>query len=189
MRTMRLVRGNSTIGSLVVGALLGLLLTLLVATSEIGPREAARKQSPESAAATARGYAEAAHALSVALAASDDAFDQAWSDGNADWDRIGAAAAESAAIIDAAQSDFSADRAVLQSGPEEAELVRFADLFQKAAAATRACVGIVQQSVAVQSFDIYYASFPCFTASNRALAEARANLNELLSMLGVPFEI
>ena len=115
-----------------VGALLGLLLTLLVATSEIGPREAARKQSPESAAATARGYAEAAHALSLALAASDDAFDQAWSDGNADWDRIGAAAADSAAIIDAAQADFSADRAVLPSGPEEAELVRFADLFQKA---------------------------------------------------------
>ena len=81
MRTMRLVHGNSTIGSLVVGALLGLLLMLLVATSEIGPREAARKLSPESAAATARGYAEAAHALSVALAASDDAFDQAWSDG------------------------------------------------------------------------------------------------------------
>jgi hypothetical protein len=67
--------------------------------------------------------------------------------------------------------------------------VKFADLFDQAAAATRACVGVIQQSVQVKSREIYFASFPCFTASNSALAEARANLNELLEMLGVPLEI
>jgi hypothetical protein len=50
-------------------------------------------------------------------------------------------------------------------------------------------VGVIQQSVQVKSREIYFASFPCFTASNSALAEARANLNELLEMLGVPLEI
>ena len=75
------------------------------------------------------------------------------------------------------------------AGPEVAELVKFADMFDQAAAATRACVGLIQQSVEVRSRDIYYASFPCFSASNGALAQARANLNELLQLLGVPLEI
>jgi len=48
---------------------------------------------------------------------------------------------------------------------------------------------VIQESVQVMSREIYFASFPCFTASNTALAEARANLNELLQLLGVPLEI
>ena len=47
----------------------------------------------------------------------------------------------------------------------------------------------ITPSVEVRSRDIYFASFPCFTASNTALAQARANLNELLQLLGVPLEI
>jgi hypothetical protein len=156
----------------------------------IGPHGSSQpKQSPASAAATARGYASAASSLSEALAASDDAFDQAWTGGDADWTLIGTAADESAAIIEAAQVTFAAELALLPTGPEEAELVKFADLFDQAAAATRACVGVIQQSVQVKSREIYFASFPCFTASNSALAEARANLNELLELLGVPLEI
>ena len=181
---------RSLLGSWVIGILLGLLLTVFVAVAGIGPHGSSeQKQSPVSAAATARGYANAASALSEALAVSDDAFDQAWTGGDADWALIGTAADESAAIIEVAQVTYAAELALLPSGTEEAELVRFADLFDQAAAATRACVGIIQQSVAVRSRDIYYASFPCFTASNAALAEARANLNELLELLGVPLEI
>jgi hypothetical protein len=181
---------RSLIGSWAIGLLLGLLLTVFVAVAGIGPHGSSKhKQSPESAAATARGYASAASALSEALAASDDAFDQAWAGGDADWELIGTAADESAAIIEVAQVTYAAELALLPTGPEEAELVKFADLFDQAAAATRACVGIIQQSVEVRSRDIYYASFPCFAASNTALAEARANLNELLELLGVPLEI
>ena len=180
----------SIAGSWVIGLLLGLLLTVFVAVAGIGPHGSSEpKQSPASAAATARGYASAASSLSEALAASDDAFDQAWTGGDADWTLIGTAADESAAIIEAAQVTFAAELALLPTGPEEAELVKFADLFDQAAAATRACVGVIQQSVQVKSREIYFASFPCFTASNSALAEARANLNELLEMLGVPLEI
>ena len=102
---------------------------------------------------------------------------------------IRTAADESAAIIEAAQVTYAAELALLPTGPEEAELVKFADLFDQAAAATRACVGVIQQSVEVRNRDIYFASFPCFTASNSALAEARTNLNELLDLLGVPLEI
>lgn len=181
---------RSLLGSWVIGLLLGLLLTVFVAVAGIGPHGSIEeKQSPASAAETARGYANAANSLSEALAASDDAFDQAWTGGDADWELIGTAADESAAIIEAAQVTYAAELALLPTGPEEAELVKFADLFDQAAAATRACVGIIQQSVEVRSRDIYYASFPCFTASNAALAEARANLNELLELLGVPLEI
>jgi len=177
-------------GSWAVGLLLGLLLTVFVAVAGIGPHGSMEeKQSPASAAETARGYASAANSLSEALAASDDAFDQAWTGGEADWALIGSAADESAAIIEAAQVMYAAELALLPTGPEEVELVKFADMFDQAAAATRACVGIIQQSVEVRSRDIYFASFPCFTASNGALAEARANLNELLQLLGVPFEI
>jgi hypothetical protein len=180
----------SLAGSWVIGLLLGLLLTVFVAVAGIGPHGSSeQKQSPASAAATARGYASAASSLSEALAASDDAFDQAWTGGDADWTLIGTAADESAAIIEAAQVTYAAELALLPTGPEEAELVKFADLFDQAAAATRACVGVIQQSVEVRNRDIYFASFPCFTASNSALAEARANLNELLEMLGVPLEI
>jgi len=181
---------RSLLGSWAVGLLTGLLLTAFVAAAGIEPHGATQqKQSPESAVATARGYADAASALSDALAASDDAFDQAWSDGDADWDRIGAAAEDSASIIKVAQVTFAAERALLPTGPEEAEFVKFADLFEQAAAATRSCVGIIQQSVEVKSRDIYFASFPCFNASNSALAEARAKLNKMLQQLGVPFEI
>ena len=177
-------------GSWVIGLLLGLLLTLIVMVAGAGPHSSRQeKKSPESAAATAREYASAASALSEALEASDDAFDQAWSEGVADWVQIGRAADESAVIIETAQATYAAERALLPDGPEEAELVKFADLFDQAAAATRACVGLIQQSVEVRSRDIYYASFPCFSASNGALAEARANLNELLQLLGVPLEI
>jgi hypothetical protein len=177
-------------GSWALGLLLGLLLTLFVAVTEIGPHGSSeQKQSPASAAATARGYAGAASALSNALAASDEAFDQAWSGGDADWELIGTAADESAAIIEVAQVTYAAELALLPSGPEEAELVKFADLFDQAAAATRACVGIIQQSVQLRSRDIYFASFPCFAASNAALAEARANLHDLLKSLGVPLDI
>jgi hypothetical protein len=180
----------SLAGSWVIGLLLGLLLTVFVAVAGIGPHGSSeQKQSPASAAATARGYASAASSLSEALAASDDAFDQAWTGGDADWTLIGTAADESAAIIEAAQVTYAAELALLPTGPEEAELVKFADLFDQAAAATRACVGVIQQSVEVRNRDIYFASFPCFTASNTALAEARANLNELLQLLGVPLEI
>ena len=180
----------SLAGSWVIGLLLGLLLTVFVAVAGIGPHGSSeQKQSPASAAATARGYASAASSLSEALAASDDAFDQAWTGGDADWTLIGTAADESAAIIEAAQVTYAAELALLPTGPEEAELVKFADLFDQAAAATRACVGVIQQSVEVRNRDIYLASFPCFTASNTALAEARANLNELLQLLGVPLEI
>ncbi|MEY3569205.1 MAG: hypothetical protein RL267_353 [Chloroflexota bacterium] len=180
----------SIAGSWVIGLLLGLLLTVFVAVAGIGPHGSSEPmQSPASAAATARGYASAASSLSEALAASDDAFDQAWTGGDADWTLIGTAADESAAIIEAAQVTYAAELALLPTGPEEAELVKFADLFDQAAAATRACVGVIQQSVQVKSREIYFASFPCFTASNSALAEARANLNELLEMLGVPLEI
>ena len=180
----------SIAGSWVIGLLLGLLLTVFVAVAGIGPHGSSeQKQSPASAAATARGYASAASSLSEALAASDDAFDQAWTGGDADWTLIGTAADESAAIIEAAQVTYAAELALLPTGPEEAELVKFADLFDQAAAATRACVGVIQQSVEVRNRDIYFASFPCFTASNTALAEARANLNELLQLLGVPLEI
>ena len=181
---------KSLAGSWVIGLLLGLLLTVFVAVAGIGPHGSSeQKQSPASAAATARGYASAASSLSEALAASDDAFDQAWTGGDADWTLIGTAADESAAIIEAAQVTYAAELALLPTGPEEAELVKFADLFDQAAAATRACVGVIQQSVEVRNRDIYFASFPCFTASNTALAEARANLNELLQLLGVPLEI
>jgi hypothetical protein len=181
---------RSLVGSWVIGLLLGLLLTVFVAVAGIGPHGSIEeKQSPASAAETARGYANAANSLSEALAASDDAFDQAWAGGDADWELIGTAADESAAIIEVAQVTYAAELALLPTGPEEAELVKFADLFDQAAAATRACVGIIQQSVEVRSRDIYYASFPCFAASNTALAEARANLNELLELLGVPLEI
>ena len=181
---------RSLVGPWVIGLLLGLLLTVFVAVAGIGPHGSIdEKQSPASAAETARGYANAANALSEALAASDDAFDQAWTGGDADWTLIGTAADKSAAIIEAAQVTYAADPALLPTGPEEAELVKFADQFDQAAAATRACVGIIQQSVEVRSRDIYYASFPCFAASNTALAEARANLNELLELLGVPLEI
>lgn len=181
---------RSLLGSWAVGILLGLLLTAVVAVTGIGPHGSQQeKQSPTSAAATARGYASAASSLSQALEASDDAFDQAWSGGDADWELIGRAADESAAIIEAAQATYAAERALLPTGPEQAELVKFADMFDQAAAATRACVGIIQQSVEVRSRDIYYASFPCFSASNGALAEARANLNELLQLLGVPLDI
>jgi hypothetical protein len=180
----------SIAGSWVIGLLLGLLLTVFVAVAGIGPHGSSeQKQSPASAAATARGYANAASSLSEALAASDDAFDQAWTGGDADWTLIGSAADESAAIIEAAQVTYAAELALLPTGPEEAELVKFAGLFDQAAAATRACVGVIQESVQVMSREIYFASFPCFTASNSALAEARANLNELLEMLGVPLEI
>ena len=180
----------SIAGSWIIGLLLGLLLTVFVAVTGIGPHGSSEpKQSPASAAATARGYASAASSLSEALAASDDAFDQAWTGGDADWTLIGTAADESAAIIEAAQVTYAAELALLPTGPEEAELVKFADLFDQAAAATRACVGVIQQSVEVRNRDIYFASFPCFTASNTALAEARANLNELLQLLGVPLEI
>ena len=180
----------SIAGSWVIGLLLGLLLTVFVAVAGIGPHGSSeQKQSPASAAATARGYASAASSLSEALAASDDAFDQAWTGGDADWTLIGSAADESAAIIEAAQVTYAAELALLPTGPEEAELVKFAGLFDQAAAATRACVGVIQESVQVMSREIYFASFPCFTASNSALAEARANLNELLEMLGVPLEI
>ncbi|MFM8689577.1 MAG: hypothetical protein ACKODF_00120, partial [Candidatus Limnocylindrus sp.] len=96
---------------------------------------------------------------------------------------------ESAAIIEVAQVTYAAELALLPSGPEESELVAFAAMFDQAAAATRACVGIIQQSVEIRSRDVYFASFPCFTASNTALAEARDNLNELLELLGVPLEI
>jgi hypothetical protein len=172
------------------GLLLGLLLTVFVAVAGIGPHGSMEeKQSPASAAATARGYASAANSLSEALAASDDAFDQAWTGGDADWTLIGAAADESAAIIEAAQVTYAAELALLPTGPEEAELVKFANLFDQAAAATRACVGLIQESVQIKSREIYFASFPCFTASNSALAEARTNLNELLDLLGVPLEI
>ena len=181
---------RSLVGSWALGLLIGLLLTVFVAVAGIGPHGSSdQKQSPASAAATARGYASAANALSEALAASDDAFDQAWTGGDADWTLIGTAADESAAIIEAAQVTYAAELALLPTGPEEAELVKFADLFDQAAAATRACVGVIQQSVQVKSREIYFASFPCFTASNTALAEARANLNELLELLGVPLEI
>jgi hypothetical protein len=181
---------KSLAGSWVIGLLLGLLLTVFVAAAGIGPHGSReQKQSPASAAATARGYANAANSLSEALAASDDAFDQAWTGGDADWTLIGTAADESAAIIEAAQVTYAAELALLPTGPEEAELVKFADLFDQAAAATRACVGVIQQSVQVKSREIYFASFPCFTASNTALAQARANLNELLDLLGVPLEI
>ena len=181
---------KSLAGSWVIGLLLGLLLTVFVAVAGIGPHGSReQKQSPASAAATARGYASAANSLSEALAASDDAFDQAWTGGDADWTLIGTAADESAAIIEAAQVTYAAELALLPTGPEEAELVKFADLFDQAAAATRACVGVIQQSVQVKSREIYFASFPCFTASNTALAQARENLNELLDLLGVPLEI
>ena len=181
---------RSLVGSWALGLLLGLLPTVFVAVAGIGPHGSSdQKQSPASAAATARGYANAANSLSEALAASDDAFDQAWTGGDADWTLIGSAADESAAIIEAAQVTYAAELALLPTGPEEAELVKFANLFDQAAAATRACVGVIQQSVQVKSREIYFASFPCFTASNTALAEARANLNELLEMLGVPLEI
>ena len=181
---------KSLAGSWVIGLLLGLLLTVFVAVAGIGPHGSSeQKQSPASAAATARGYASAASSLSEALAASDDAFDQAWTGGDADWTLIGTAADESAAIIEAAQVTYAAELALLPTGPEEAELVKFADLFDQAAAATRACVGLIQESVQIKSREIYFASFPCFTASNSALAEARANLNELLDLLGVPLEI
>lgn len=183
-------RMRSLGGSWAVGLLLGLLLTVFVAVAGVGPHGAMEeKQSPASAAETARGYASAANSLSEALAASDDAFDQAWTGGETDWALIGSAADESAAIIEAAQVMYAAELALLPTGPEEVELVKFADMFDQAAAATRACVGIIQQSVEVRSRDIYFASFPCFTASNSALAEARANLNELLQLLGVPLEI
>ena len=181
---------KSLVGSWVIGLLLGLLLTVFVAVAGIGPHGSSeQKQSPATAAATARGYANAASSLSEALAASDDAFDQGWTGGDADWTLIGSAADESAAIIEAAQVTYAAELALLPTGPEEAELVKFAGLFDQAAAATRACVGVIQESVQVMSREIYFASFPCFTASNSALAEARANLNELLEMLGVPLEI
>ena len=181
---------KSLAGSWVIGLLLGLLLTVFVAVAGIGPHGSSeQKQSPATAAATARGYANAASSLSEALAASDDAFDQGWTGGDADWTLIGSAADESAAIIEAAQVTYAAELALLPTGPEEAELVKFAGLFDQAAAATRACVGVIQESVQVMSREIYFASFPCFTASNSALAEARANLNELLEMLGVPLEI
>jgi hypothetical protein len=181
---------RSLAGSWIVGLLLGLLLTVFVAVAGIGPHGSMQeKQSPASAAATARGYASAASSLSDSLAASDDAFDQAWTGGDADWALIGSAADESAAIIEAAQVTYAAELALLPTGPAEAELVKFADMFDQAAAATRACVGIIQQSVEVRSRDVYFASFPCFTASNGALAQARANLNELLQLLGVPLEI
>ena len=181
---------KSLVGSWVIGLLLGLLLTVFVAVAGIGPHGSGQeKQSPASAAATARGYANAASSLSDALAASDDTFDQAWTGGDADWELIESAANDSAAIIESAQVTYAAELALLPAGPEEAELVKFADLFDQAAAATLACVGIIQQSVEVRSRDIYFASFPCFTASNTALAQARANLNELLQLLGVPLEI
>ncbi len=181
---------RSLVASWVIGLLLGLLLTVFVAVAGIGPHGSIEeKQSPASAAETARGYANAANSLSEALAASDDAFDQAWAGGDADWELIGTAADESAAIIEVAQVTYAAELALLPTGPEEAELVKFADLFYQAAAATRACVGIIQRSVEVRSRDIYYASFPCFAASNASLAEARANLNELLELLDVPLDI
>lgn len=181
---------KSLAASWALGLLLGLLLTVFVAVAGIGPHGSSeQKQSPATAAATARGYASAANSLSEALAASDDAFDQAWSGGDADWEQIGRAADESAAIIEVAQVTYAAELALLPSGPEESELVAFAAMFDQAAAATRACVGIIQQSVETRSRDVYFASFPCFTASNTALAEARDNLNELLELLGVPLEI
>jgi hypothetical protein len=181
---------KSLVGSWVIGLLLGLLLTVFVAVAGIGPHGSEQeKQSPASAATTARGYANAASSLSDALAASDDTFDQAWTGGDADWTLIGTAADESAAIIEAAQVTYAAELSLLPTGPEEVELVKFAGLFNQAAAATRACVGVIQESVQVMSREIYFASFPCFTASNTALAEARANLNELLQLLGVPLEI
>ena len=181
---------KSLAGSWAIGLLLGLLLTGFVAAAGIGPHGSReQKQSPASAAATARGYANAANSLSEALAASDDAFDQAWTGGDADWTLIGTAADESAAIIEAAQVTYAAELTLLPAGPEEAELVKFADLFDQAATATRVCVGVIQESVRVKSREIYFASFPCFTASNTALAQARANLNELLDLLGVPLEI
>jgi len=181
---------RSLVGSWVVGLLIGLLLTVFVAVAGIGPHGSMQeKQSPASAAATARGYANAASSLSDALAASDDAFDQAWAGGDADWALIGSAANESAAIIESAQLAYAAELSLLPAGPEEAELLKFADLFDRAATATRTCVGIIQQAVEARSRDTYYASFPCFTASNAALAVALENLNELLQLLGVPLEI
>ena len=130
---------RSLVGSWVIGLLLGLLLTVFVVVAGIGPHGSIdEKQSPASAAETARGYANAANALSEALAASDDAFDQAWTGGDADWELIGTAADESAAIIEVAQVTYAAELALLPTGPEEAELVKFADLFDQAAAATRA---------------------------------------------------
>ena len=66
--------------------------------------------------------------------------------------------------------------------------MRLAERFEHAATATRTCLGIIQRSVRSKSLDDYYASFPCFSASNAALDKARARLAELLVSIGTPRE-
>ena len=172
-------------GGILVGTAWGLLIASPL-SGVIGSLDT--NGQPTSPVMALRGYAAATGALSDALAASDDTFDLAWADGDAGWEQIEVAANASAAIIDAALAAFAADRAALPAGPGEEQLVRLAERFEGAATATRACVGIIQRSARSKSLDDYYASFPCFSASNAALDEARASLAEFLASIGTPRE-
>ena len=166
---------------------LGLALCVLLASGGFAGCAGAAAESgrdPRDATSTAVEYLAAIQGLSDSLVAADAAFDDAWAGGRADWGKIGDAADASEAIIVEARQDFAGDRQPLPSGADYAALEALAEGFDAAAAATLACVALVQRSVREESAETYYASFPCFESSNASLLAARTELQRLIDLFG-----